>query len=45
MKEKLIKVGKVLLTTCMLWGAGIGVGITSFLYFGEYEYPTDISKK
>ena len=45
MKEKLIKVGKVLLTTCMLWGAGIGVGITSAFYFGEYTYPTDTFDK
>ena len=45
MKEKLIKAGKVLLTTCMLWGAGIGVGITSAFCFGEYEYPTRILEK
>ncbi len=45
MKEKLIKVGKVLLTTCMLWGAGVGVGITSLIFFGEYTYPDNLSKK
>lgn len=45
MKEKLIKVGKVLLTTCMLWGAGFGVGFTSLFYFGEYEYPTEKIEK
>ena len=39
MKEKLIKAGKVLLTTCMLWGAGGGVGFTSAIFFGEHEYP------
>ena len=39
MKEKLIKVGKVLLTTCMLWGSWIGVGITSAFLFGECKYP------
>lgn len=45
MKEKLIKAGKVLLTTCMLWGAGIGVGFTSLFLFGEYKYPVESSKE
>lgn len=44
MKEKLIKVGKVLLTTCMLWGAGIGFGCTSAFFFGEYSFPSDTNK-
>ena len=45
MKEKLIKVGKVLLTTCMLWGAGVGVGFTSLIFFGECDYPIETSDK
>ncbi len=45
MKEKLIKAGKVLLTTCMLWGAGIGVGFTSAFLFGEYKYPVNTIQK
>ncbi len=38
MKEKLIKVGKVLMLACMGW-TWIGVGITSAIFFGEYPYP------
>lgn len=41
MKEKLIKVGKVLLTICTIWGTSVGVGFTSAIFFGEYEYPTE----
>ncbi|MEY8322944.1 hypothetical protein AALB47_03360 [Lachnospiraceae bacterium 54-11] len=41
MKEKLIKISKLLMLACMTWGAGIGVGFTSFFYFGEYAYPTE----
>ena len=45
MKEKLIKVGKVLLTTCMLWGTSVGVGFTSAFFFGEYSYPVNPDKQ
>lgn len=44
MKEKLIKISKLLMLACMGWGAGIGVGYTSFFFFGEYKYPTEKSK-
>lgn len=44
MKEKLIKVGKVLMLTCMGW-SWIGVGLTSLFLFGEYEYPTKTSEE
>lgn len=41
MKAKLVKVSKVLLTTCMALGAWIGCDIVSAILFGEYEYPTE----
>ncbi len=40
MKEKLIKISKLLMLACMGW-SWIGVGFTSFLYFGEYKYPSE----
>ncbi len=44
MKEKLIKISKLLMLACMGW-SWIGVGFTSAFLFGEYEYPTKIQKK
>ena len=45
MKEKLIKISKLLMLACMTWGGWIGVGYTSAFLFGEYEYPTNTIKK
>lgn len=44
MKEKLIKVGKILALACMGW-SWIGVGFTSAILFGEYSYPVEITEK
>lgn len=44
MKEKLIKISKLLMLACMGW-SWIGVGYTSAFYFGEYAYPVDKSKE
>lgn len=44
MKEKLIKVGKILMLACLAW-PGIGVGYTSAIFFGEYAYPVEKNKE
>ena len=44
MKEKLIKLSKLLLLSSMALGGFIGVGFTSFFFFGEYKYPIQTSK-
>ena len=41
MKQKLIKWGGILLTTCMGWGWIVGSDFVSVLLLGEYPYPTD----
>lgn len=41
MKEKLIKLTKPLLLTCMAWGAWMSIDIASILFFGEYQYPEE----
>ena len=43
MKAKLVKWTKPILTACMALAAWVSVDITSILFFGEYEYPTDSS--
>ena len=39
MKEKLIRLTKPLLLTCMALGAWVSIDIASIIFFGEYEYP------
>ena len=39
MKAKLIQWTKPLLTACMALSLWFGVGVTSIIFFGEYEYP------
>lgn len=41
MKNWLVKISKPLLTAAMAFGLWVGVGITSIIFFGEYEYPTE----
>lgn len=41
MKEKLVRFSKPLLNACMALGIIMGVDITSIIFFGEYEYPTE----
>lgn len=41
MKNKLMKWGKVLMTTCMAIGAWVSFDIASIIFFGEYEYPAE----
>lgn len=41
MKNKLIKWSKPLLTACMALGAWVTFDISSIIFFGEYEYPTE----
>jgi hypothetical protein len=41
MKEKLVRFTKPLLTACMALGIWMGCDITSIIFFGEYEYPTE----
>ena len=41
MKATLMKWGKVLLTTSMLFSTWVSFDITSIILFGEYEYPTE----
>lgn len=41
MKARLVQWTKPLLTACMALGIWIGVGITSILLFGEYEFPQE----
>lgn len=41
MKERLVKISKFLLTTCMAFGAWVGCDIVSAIFFGEYEYPAE----
>lgn len=45
MKSKLIKYSKPLLTACMALTIWLEFGITSILFFGEYEYPKDPEEK
>ena len=39
MKGKFVRLTKPLLTACMALTVWIGVGISSMIFFGEYEYP------
>ncbi len=39
MKEKIVKLTKPLLLGCMALSGWVGVGFTSIIFFGEYEYP------
>lgn len=39
MKEKLLKLSKPLLLACMAFDIWITCGITSMIFFGEYEHP------
>lgn len=41
MKNKLMKWGKILLTTSMLFSTWVSYDIASIILFGEYEYPTE----
>lgn len=41
MKEKLVRLTKPLLVTCMALGAWISCDLTSIIFFGEYEYPEE----
>ena len=41
MKEKLVKLSRPLLTTCLALVYWIGFDITSIILFGEYEYPVE----
>lgn len=41
MKEKLIRWSRPLLTASMALGIWVTVGITSIIFFGEYEYPSE----
>lgn len=41
MKEKLIKLSRPLLLTCMALGAWVSFDIASAIFFGEYEYPEE----
>lgn len=39
MKEKLVKLTKPLLVACMALEIWVTIGISSMLFFGEYEPP------
>lgn len=41
MKEKLVRLSKLMLTGCMALGILVGYDIASLIFFGEYEYPTE----
>ena len=41
MKERLVKLTKPLLVTCMALGAWVSIDIASAIFFGEYEYPKE----
>lgn len=42
MKERLIRWSRPLLTACMALTVWISFDIVSVIFFGEYEYPTEI---
>lgn len=41
MKTKLIKWSKPILTACLALTTWVYLDITSIIFFGEYEYPTE----
>lgn len=41
MKTKLIKWSKPILTACMALATWVFIDISSLVFFGEYEYPTE----
>lgn len=41
MKEKLIKLSKPLLVTCIALSTWVSFDIASIILFGEYEYPEE----
>lgn len=45
MKSKLKNLTKLLLAACLTLGPWFSYGITSILFFGEYEYPTNPDEK
>ena len=41
MKNWLVKISAPLLTAAMAWGAWVTIDMSSIIFFGEYEYPTE----
>lgn len=41
MKSRFVRITKPLLAACMVLSGWISVDVTSFLFFGECEYPRE----